>query len=406
MWSRKSGRAQARRAIFQGREFVRAMTKTRRIAAITGSRGEWGYIRPVLRLIEEDPDLDYAIITTNMHLLPEFGMSVHEIERDGFHVDERIYNTFDGYTAPTMTKSLGCFLLELPTVLQRMKPDIILLAGDRGEQLMAAIAGVHLGVPVGHVQAGELSGNVDGIVRHAITKLAHIHFAANEEFGERIRHMGEQEFRIHVTGAPLVDDLINGSMTTPDELRTRYRLDRDEPLILAVQHSVTEEEASAGDQVAETIHAVLEIGWPTIFIYPNADAGSELIRKQLGTLKRPDIRLFRNLPRQDYVGLMKLANVIVGNSSSGIMESPTFGTPCVNIGRRQNGRAQSCNVINVGYSRHEITKAIREATSFEFVARAKKAINPYGDGRASERIVQILKNVEINKTLLNKEMTY
>ncbi len=382
------------------------VTKRRRIAVLTGSRGEWGYIRPVLRLIEQDPDLDYEIIATNMHLLPEFGMSVHEIERDGFRVAERIYMTFDGYTSVTMTKSLACLLLELPTVLQRMKPDIILLAGDRGEQLMAAIAGVHLGIPVAHIQAGELSGNVDGIVRHAITKLAHIHFAANEEFAERIRHMGEQELRIHVTGAPLVDELVNGSITPLDELQTRYRLDQGKPLILAVQHPVTEEEAAAGDQVTETIHVLLEIGWPTIFIYPNADAGSESIRKQLGTLKRPDIRLFRNLPRQDYIGLMKLASVIVGNSSSGIMEAPTFGTPCVNIGRRQNGRPQACNVINVGYSKHEIANAIREATSPEFVARAKKAVNPYGDGRASERIVQILKNVEINETLLNKEMTY
>jgi GDP/UDP-N,N'-diacetylbacillosamine 2-epimerase (hydrolysing) len=380
--------------------------RRRHIVAITGSRGEWGYLRPVLRLIEQDPALECAIIATNMHLLSEFGMSIHEIERDGFRVDERIYMTFDGYTATTMTKSLACFLLELPTALQRIKPDIILLAGDRGEQLMAAIAGVHLGIPVAHIQAGELSGNVDGIVRHAITKLAHIHFAANEEFAERVRHMGEQEFRIHVTGAPLVDELVSGSVTAPSKLRIRYRLNQDEPLVLVAQHPVTEEEAAAGEQVAETIHALIEIEWPTILIYPNADAGSELIRKQLVKLKRPHIHLFRNLPRQDYLGLVKMANVLVGNSSSGIMEAPTFGTPCVNIGRRQNGRPQACNVINVGYSKHEIVAAIRKAVSPEFIAQAKKAVNPYGDGRASERIVRVLKDLEITETLLNKEMAY
>src|SRR5262245_29883367 len=205
-----------------------------------------------------------------MHLLPEFGMSVREIEGDGIHVDERIYMTFDGYTGATMTKSLACLLLELPTVLQRIKPDIILLSGDRGEQLMAAIAGAHLRIPVAHIQAGELSGNVDGIVRHAITKLAHIHFVANQEFGERVRRMGEQVSRIRMTGAPLVDELVQGQITPVDELKRKYRLNGDARLILAVQHPVTEEEAQAGDQVTETLHALIEVGWPTVLIYPNA----------------------------------------------------------------------------------------------------------------------------------------
>ena len=377
-----------------------------RVAALTGSRGEWGYIRPVLRLIEKDPEMDYVLVATNMHLLPEFGMSVREIEREGFHVDERIYMTFDGYTAATMTKSLACFLLELPTVLQRLRPDVILLAGDRGEQLMGAIAGIHMNIPVAHIQAGELSGNVDGIVRHSITKLAHIHFAANEEFGQRVRRMGEQDFRIHITGAPLVDELVQGPHTPPDELCRRYRLQPQDPLILAVQHPVTEEEDDSGEQVRETIKALFEIGWPTLFIYPNADAGSEAIREQLRRLKRPQVRLLRNLPRQDYLGLMKMASVIVGNSSSGIMEAPSFGTPCVNIGRRQNGRPQASNVLNTGHTREDIVRAIKQATSQEFLSASKKARNPYGDGHASEHIVEVLKKLDVNETLLNKELTY
>jgi GDP/UDP-N,N'-diacetylbacillosamine 2-epimerase (hydrolysing) len=378
----------------------------RTIGVITGSRGEWGYIRPVLRLIEKDPALDYRIIATNMHLLPTFGTSVHEIEKDGFHVDERIYMTFDGYTAATMTKSLACFLMELPTALERIKPDILLLAGDRGEQLMGAIAGQHLGIPVAHIQAGELSGNVDGVVRHAITKLAHIHFAANVEFAERVRRMGEQEFRIFVTGAPLIDELANGLVTAEPELRMRYRLKEHEHLILTVQHPLTEEEAMAGDQVNETINALTEINWPTIFVYPNGDAGSELIRSRLTKLKRPHIRLVRNLPRQDYLGLMKMADVVVGNSSSGIMEAPSFGKPAVNIGRRQNGRPQAANVVNVGNYKDEIVTAVRLATSPDFIARARVAQNPYGDGTASHKIVTLLKEIEINNKLLQKEMAY
>jgi GDP/UDP-N,N'-diacetylbacillosamine 2-epimerase (hydrolysing) len=385
---------------------AKTFSPKRKIAALTGSRGEWGYIRPVLHQIDEEPELDYALIATNMHLLPEFGMSVHEMERDGFHVDERLYMTFDGYTAETMTKSLACLLLELPTTLQRVKPDIILLAGDRGEQLMGAVAGVHMGIPVAHIQAGELSGNVDGIIRHAITKLAHIHFAANEQFAERVRNLGEQEFRIHITGAPLVDELVNDLVTPPEELRMRYRLRPADDLILAVQHSVTEEENAAGEQVAETLQALIQLNCQTIFVYPNADAGSHLIRTQLSKHKQPRIRFFRNLPRQDYLGLMQMARVIVGNSSSGIMEAPTFGTPCVNVGRRQNGRLQADNVINVGYSRDEILAAIQKAKTPDFITRAKTAQNPYGDGRATERIVRVLKEVELTEELLRKELTY
>ena len=378
----------------------------RTIATLTGSRGEWGYIRPILRAIDRDPSLDYRIIATHMHLLPAFGSSVKEIERDGFHVDERLHMTFDGYTAATMTKSLGALLLELPTTLQRLRPDLLLLAGDRGEQLIGALAALHLGIPVAHIQAGELSGNVDGIVRHSITKLAHIHFAANEEFAERVRRMGEQEFRIFVTGAPLVDELVEGPITSETELRQRYRLPEQERLVLTVQHPVTEEEAAAGEQVSETIGALMELDWPTVIVYPNGDAGSESIRQQLATLKRPKVRMFRNLPRQDYLGLMRMATVIVGNSSSGIMEAPSFGKPTVNIGRRQNGRPQACNVINVGYYRQEIVEALKQATSDEFVAQARTAKNPYGDGYASQRIVDVLKNIEINAKLLLKELTY
>lgn len=379
---------------------------TRRIVALTGSRGEWGYIRPILRSIAEDGELDYAIIATNMHLLPEFGMSVHEIEADGFHVDERIHMTYDGYTSATMAKSLGSLLIELPTALQRLRPTILLLAGDRGEQLMGAIAGAHMGIAVAHIQAGELSGNVDGIVRHAITKLAHIHFAANEEFAERVRRMGEDDFRIHVTGAPLVDELVQGPITPEDDLRSRYRLPAGERLVLAVQHPVTEEEARADEHASETLQAIIEVDWPTVLIYPNSDAGSASIRAQIQRSKRPNIRVLRNVPRADYLGLLRVADVVVGNSSSGIMEAPTFGTPCVNVGRRQNRRLQADNVINVGHGRREIVEAIHRAVRPEFVRRARAAVNPYGDGRAADRIVDVLRKVEISEALLRKEITY
>ena len=378
----------------------------RTIAFLTGSRGEWGYIRPILQIIESDPSLDYQIIATNMHLLPQFGSSANEIERDGFRIAEKIYMTYDGYTAITMTKSLASLMLELPTVLQRLKPDIVVLAGDRGEQLMGAIAGLHLDIPVAHIQAGELSGNVDGVVRHAITKLAHIHFAANQEFADRVKKLGEQEFRIFNTGAPLVDEIVNGKFTPEDEIRLKYRLDPQEKVILVAQHPVTEEESEAGNQIEITIEALLEIGWPVLLIYPNADAGSDAIRARLAKLKRPNIRLFRNLSRQDYLGLMRVASVMVGNSSSGIMEAPSFGTPAINIGRRQKDRPQAENVINVNFNKEEIVSAIYKAVTPEFKKIAQTSANPYGDGKSSQRIVDVLKTISIDEKLLRKEMIY
>jgi GDP/UDP-N,N'-diacetylbacillosamine 2-epimerase (hydrolysing) len=376
------------------------------IAFLTGSRGEWGYIRPIIKAIEEDEGLDYQIIATHMHLLPEFGLSINEIQKEGFRISEKLYMTFDGYNSHTMVKSLGVLLLELPTILQRLKPDILLLAGDRGEQLMGAIAAGHLGIPVAHIQAGELSGNIDGIVRHAITKLAHIHFAANEEFAQRVTKLGEQKFRIFNTGAPQLDELVSGMFTPISELNNKFNIKSEEKILLAVQHPVTEEEQYAGEHTAITINALNRCGLKTIMIYPNADAGSEDVRKSINSIRGNKIFLFRNLAREDYLGLMRRAEAIVGNSSSGILEAPTFGLPCVNIGNRQKGRPQASNVINVDYDEAAIIDAINKAISPDFQEKARNSINPYGDGYSSKRIADILKTIPLNDQLLNKEMTY
>ena len=377
-----------------------------RIVFLTGSRSEWGYIRPLLRQIERERDLDYEIIVTNTHLLPGFGSSVDEIERDGFRIAERIYMAFAGFNSLTMTKSLAALLSELPGALQRTAPDVLLLAGDRGEQFMGAIAAVHMGIPVAHVQSGELSGNVDGIVRHAITKLAHLHFAANEEFAERVRRLGEEEFRVHVTGAPLTDELAEGEYEDPQTLTTRFELPTDCKLILAVQHPVTEEEDAAGAQIEETIIALREIDEPTIFVSPNSDAGSLAVQQRLAAIDICKIRVVHNLQRREYLGLLKMAAVVVGNSSSGLLEAPTFGTPCVNIGRRQHGRLQAANVINADHCRQAIVAAIRQALSAEFAAKAREAVNPYGNGGAAKRILRILKDTELSDKLLRKELSF
>jgi UDP-hydrolysing UDP-N-acetyl-D-glucosamine 2-epimerase len=372
---------------------------------ITGSRGEYGYIRPVIRQIERAPDLGYEIVATNMHLLPEFGLTIREFEADNIPVAYRPPTTLAGYTTATMMKSLSLFGISLTDILEQANPDIILLAGDRGEQLIAAIAGAHLGIPVAHIQAGERSGNIDGLARHAIARFAHIHFAANDDAAERLRRSGEQPFRVFNVGAPQLDELLNGEVTDRRTIEEKYRLDPG-PFVLVVLHPVTEEFSSAGLQAEATFAAVNEIGLQTVVIYPNSDAGSTAIQSALQKFQNPKLRVHRSVPRHEYAGLMAAAATMVGNSSSGLLEAPSFELPAVNLGRRQIGRVRGTNVIDCEYRPGDIVGALRTAMSPAFRDKLKGMSNPYGDGKSSERIVEVLRTITLDEQLLLKEMTY
>lgn len=380
----------------------------RRIGLVTGSRGEYGYIRPILQELERAPELDYAIIVTNLHLLSDFGSSVTEIERDGFKISDRIYMAFDGYTPASMSKSLGVFLMSVTDALVRLQPDIVLLAGDRGEQLMAAIAAAHMNIPVAHIQAGELSGNIDGMTRHAITRFAHLHCCSNEDAAERLRRMGEEPFRIHLTGAPQLDELVNGHYAKPEEVASLFRLNLQDPVLLLVQHPVTEEYASTATQIQETLEAVVELGLQTVTIFPNNDAGNMEIRRLVERYHRPFMRVERNVPRDLFAGLMRVASVMVGNSSSALIEAPCFKLPAVNIGTRQRDRRRGNNVIDAPSDRRQIRAAIERALSPEFRRQLEaNCESPYfGDGDVSKRIVQLLRDVPITGELLRKQIVY
>jgi GDP/UDP-N,N'-diacetylbacillosamine 2-epimerase (hydrolysing) len=379
----------------------------RHVAVVTGGRMTYGYSRPVLRLIEADPELRYSLLVTNQHLLPTFGYSVGDIERDGFEISERIYMTLDGYTPATMCKSLGVLLLGITDAYVRLRPDVVLVVGDRGEHLIGAMAAAHMNIPVGHIQAGERSGNIDGMTRHAITRFAHLHFASGPDAAERLRRMGEQEFRIHMTGAPQLDELVNGEVASREELAARFGIDPDTPLLLVVQHPVTEEFGNGVSQMAETLEAVCELGYQTVVIFPNNDAGSEDFQTMIERYHRPFMRVERNVPRRFYAGLMRTAAAMVGNSSSGLIEAPAFRLPAVNVGSRQRDRARAANVIDVGYDRQAIAGAIRRAMSGEFRASLEGLESPYlSDGRAAERIVQILRETPIDERLLKKQIAY
>jgi len=281
--------------------------------------------------------------------------------------------------------------------------------GDRVEPLAAAISGAYMNIPVAHIHGGDTSkGGLDESARHAITKFAHIHFPATERSAGRIIKMGEDEWRVHTVGSPALDVILNLPLLSSEALIGKFDLDLSRPLVLALQHPVTTQVEESPGQMRETLEAIVEMGYPTVLVYPNADAGGH---SMIGEIKRHDshsfIKTFKSLPHIEYLSLMKVASVMVGNSSSALIDAPSFGLPAVNIGIRQEGRERGRNVIDAGHNKLEIIKAIEKAlTDREFRSELIKSVNPYGDGKAGPRIAGMLSKLLITPQLLQKKMNY
>lgn len=379
----------------------------KKIMIITGSRGEWGYIRPILRLISSREDVEYVLVVTNMHLLATYGNSYKEIENDGFKIHYKVHMSLDGYNHVTQAKSLGIFLNSLPDIIDNEKPDWILLAGDRGEQLMGAIAGAYTYTPVAHIQAGELSGNIDGMTRHAIGKLVHMHLAANQDAADRLIKLGEEEFRVHNVGAPQLDEMVGAQYSSLKEIESKLCVDISKGYILGVMHPVTEEADKAREQAEIFVKTLNRFNYPKVVILPNNDAGSNGVKEAINQYRIGEYYTYANLKREDYLGLLKNSLCIVGNSSSGLLEAPTFKIPAVNMGRRQNMRFRGINVIDVPFDIDIATSAVEKAISREFKTYLEEeCVNPYGDGHSSEKILELLLNTRIDDKLLTKKLTY
>ncbi|MFC2081650.1 UDP-N-acetylglucosamine 2-epimerase [Candidatus Bipolaricaulota bacterium] len=378
----------------------------RRIAVITGTRAEYGIVRPVLREIDAHPDLELCLIAMAQHLSPEFGCTVREIESDGFVVSARLETLQSSDTGGGMARALGLAIIQLAQVMEMLKPDIIVATGDRGEMLAAAIIGAHMNIPVAHQHGGEISGTVDESIRHAITKFAHIHLPATQQSAERIRRLGEDADRIHVVGAAGLDQIREGSFLSPEDVSQELDLDLAKPVILVSQHPVTTEIEVSGMQMRETMEAIRIVGFQTVLIYPNSDAGGRSMCEVIDEYgELPFIRRFVNAPRDLYLGVMNLASVMVGNSSSGIIEAPSFHLPFVNVGTRQTGRERGGNVVDVAHDRDQIAGAIRfSMTDLEFRASVAKTPNPYDYGPSVGRVADILSGVKINRDLIQKRM--
>ena len=380
----------------------------RKIAVIASSRATYGYKQKIIGLINKSPRSELQLIVTGMHLLKEYGLSVREIEADGYPIAARVEMSIAGDSPSAWAKSLGVEIQSLAQVFSMLKPDIVLITGDRAEMLAASVTAAFMNIPIAHIQSGDLSGHIDGSSRHAITKFSHIHFPSCEDSAQRLLKMGEESFRIFNVGAPQLDAIIHDPKYSRRELGEKLGINFNNPTVLVMQHPVLVEIDKAYRQMKETIEAIAELKLQSIVIYPNVDSGGlEIIRAITEYERMPFIHTYKNLERKVFISLLKHSSVIIGNSSCGILEAPSFKLPTINIGNRQRGRMQAINVINVTHNRKKILAALKTALHDNaFKQRLKNCVSPYGDGRSSQRIVNILETIKLDERLLDKKITY
>jgi UDP-hydrolysing UDP-N-acetyl-D-glucosamine 2-epimerase len=378
----------------------------RRVGVVTVSRSDYGHLRPVLEGIGRAPDLQLVLFVAGMHLDAEFGSTVEEIEADGFPIAERIPMLEPGDSPEAIAVSTGRGVEGFARAFARGRPDLLVVLGDRFEMLAAAVAALPFALPVAHIHGGEVSeGAMDNQSRHAITKLAHLHFASAEAHARRIAQMGEESWRIHAVGGPGLDRVATAEPLSREAVARELDMPAHGPWLLVTFHPVTLEYRDTASHVDELLAALEKTDGTLVITYPNADTSGRLIIERLEEFaaRHPGrCRVSRNLGDRLYLSLLRHADVMIGNSSSGLIEAPSFGLPVVNIGARQRGRLRGANVIDVEPERGEILRGIEAAQTPAFRARAGAAANPYGDGHAAPRIVEVLRTVPLDARLVQK----
>ena len=376
----------------------------RRIAVVTTSRADYSHLFWPLRLLAEDPRVELKLIVLGAHVSPEFGTTIKEIEKDGLAIAARIECLLSSDTDVGMAKTIGMATLSLADTLGEMRPDILLLIADRYEMLAPASVALALRIPIAHIEGGEISeGAIDDAVRNALTKMAHLHFTSTFAARERIISMGEEAWRVTRAGAPSLDHLRRSRLLERDALEAQLGLTLHKDSMVIANHPVTLANDTLGE--AEELFAALRtVSGQLLFCYPNSDAGSrQLIERTRTFLKeRGQGAVFVNLDAVTYWSLLREAEIFLGNSSSGIMETASFALPTVNIGERQRGRERAANVIDASANRADILRAIERARTEEFRVALRGMANPYGDGRASEKILEVLAAAPLGQQLLVK----
>ncbi len=381
----------------------------RKICVVTTSRAEFGLLRGLLNSIRTDADLRLQVIVSGMHLAPQFGLTVREIESEGVKIDRKIDLRLTGGSGATNAKSVALGIAAFADALNDLQPAIIVLLGDRFELLAPAIAALMLQIPIAHIHGGELSeGAIDDSIRHAITKMASLHFAATEAYRRRILQMGESSDRVFNFGAPGLDQIHDSALMNRTELEKEIGLSFKEPVALVTFHPATRTAGSASAQAGSLVAAIRASGLKAVFTMANADAEGAAINAYLQSVCAAEphrFKWFPHLGHRRYLSSLKHSAVMVGNSSSGLTEAPSFRLPVVNIGDRQRGRVRAANVIDVPCTRDAILKGIKRAVSARFRSSLRGMRNPYDrfhDGRASERIKNVLRDTDFGGEFLKK----
>ena len=392
----------------------------RTIAIFTGNRAEYGLQFPILKAVKEHEELEYKLLVSGAHLDKNFGNTLKEINKDGFEVHEEIKIEMDAASLTSTVNAIGSGVLSIGEALQRIRPDIMVVYADRFEGFAAVIASSQMNIPTAHIEGGDLTegGALDDSVRHAMTKLAHLHFTTNEQASNRLLAMGEEPWRVHTAGFPAIDLINEGNFANPLEIEEMLKIDVNKPIVLFTQHSVTTEFDKAYEQVSLSLLAIKELvnkGIQCIVTYPNNDAGGKQIIQKINELEneyQKNLIIRRSLGRYMYHGVLALArdkslNILcIGNSSSGIKETPAFGCPTINIGSRQNGRLRANNVLDVDYDEKAIINAVEKCFSDDsFRHQCFNCENPYYVGGAGKKISEVLSSVELGQKLIRKKMT-
>src|ERR1700691_3903571 len=376
----------------------------RKIAVVTTSRADYSHLYWPLRELSAHPDVDLKIIVMGAHLSPEFGLTIQEIEKDGFEIDARVECLLSSDSDVGMAKTIGVATLNLAHIFGQMRRDLLLLIADRYEMLAPASVALALRIPIAHIEGGEISeGAIDDAVRNALTKMSHIHFTSTQAARDRVIAMGEEPWRVHRAGAPSLDHLRRQTLFTREQVESRLRVELKHLAILIAYHPVTLawDTVREADALFETLENLPD---QILFCYPNADAGSRNLieRARTSAASRDAAHVFVNLDALTYWSLLKQVDVLVGNSSSGIMESASFALPTVNVGLRQQGRERARNVLDADAHPGAILEAVKTARTPEFRRSLIGMVNPYGEGFASEMIVRVLTTIPLSQKLLMK----
>lgn len=380
------------------------------ISILTATRAEYGLLKPIISKLNTIKEFDVRIVATGAHLSPEFGLTYQEIEKDGFKIDEKIEILLSSDTPSSISKSMGLAMISFADYFEKLSPDLLVVLGDRYETLAVATTAMNQRIPIAHLYGGETTeGAIDESVRHAITKLSYLHFTSTDEYRNRVIQLGEHPGRVYNVGAIGIENILNENLLLKEELENDLEISLSKPYAVVTFHPVTLENNSSEKQIESLLEVCKEYkNLSFIFTKANADAEGRIINQYIDRYAQynDNISAFTSLGMRRYLSTLKYCLMVIGNSSSGLLEAPSFGIPTINIGDRQKGRIQADSVINCEPIKGDITKSINLALSDEFVQKAKKTVNPYGNGDTSNKVVEVIKDYLLNDKIDLKKKFY